>query len=250
MSDDQDVCFCILALAAITFSFMTIASPVFLLYGFFSGEWLIENRTSLSNTTGEDTIIYGLYRKCHNQSCSDYIVDKTTFDLGVTSVVFQFLAILALPWLKPWLPDNKYLRYWNYCFIPFLFMAAIFSLSAYSNFSNVFDSKTPYLSFGSSAVSAALGGSFQIVLACIITYFFWRHNLLCFKRKSRPPVSVEIQSTAETTVNRTENIVVALFAYSSVSVDGEVATTKQKVVAARLEEHQVATGYGRQIERY
>ena len=51
------------------------------------------------------------------------VIDETTFGLEVTSVLFQFLAILALPWLKPVAPHNKYLMYWNYCFVPFLFIA-------------------------------------------------------------------------------------------------------------------------------
>ena len=74
MSDEESFCLCICGLAFIWFMFMTIASPGFLLYGFFSGEWLIENRTSLSNTTGNDINVtyYGLYKKCDNDGCSDY----------------------------------------------------------------------------------------------------------------------------------------------------------------------------------
>ena len=58
------------------------------------------------------------------------------------------------------------------------------------------------------------------------------------------------QSMAATTFGRTENIFVAIFSYESVSVDDDIVTTEQHVVAARIEEQQVATGYGRQIERY
>ena len=55
---------------------------------------------------------------------------------------------------------------------------------------------------------------------------------------------------AATSFGRTENIFVAIFSYESVSLDGEIVTTEQQVVAARIEEQQVSTGYGRQIERY
>ena len=54
---------------------------------------------------------------------------------------------------------------------------------------------------------------------------------------------------AMTSINRTENIFVAIFSYESVSVDGEVVA-EQHVIAARVEEQQVAMGHGRQIARY
>ena len=77
MSDSEGcvaVCFCGLILTVITFIFMTVASPGFLLYGFFSGEWLIEDLsgTLLSTGTGDDKIYYGLYKKCQNERCSSY----------------------------------------------------------------------------------------------------------------------------------------------------------------------------------
>ena len=74
MSDGGDACICVLAVIAIGLIFMTVASPGFLLYGFFSGEWLIENRTVVSkfNITKNATIYYGLYRKCQDGICSSH----------------------------------------------------------------------------------------------------------------------------------------------------------------------------------
>ena len=76
MSDDgEDLCtllLCGLVLTVIAFIFMTVASPGFLLYGFFSAEWLIDNSTSLSTTEGDNKIFYGLYKKCQNGNCSSY----------------------------------------------------------------------------------------------------------------------------------------------------------------------------------
>lgn len=235
---------------------MTVASPGFLLYGFFSGEWLIEDLsgTLLGTGTGDDKIYYGLYRKCQNERCSSYVIDETAFGLEVTSVLFQFLAILALPWLKPCIPDNKYLKYWNYCFIPFLFIAAIFSLSASCHFLNKYDSKTPHLSTGSSQVCAGLGGGFQIVLACIITGFFWHHELLCFQAQSRPSSTVRYnpdQSLATTSFTKTENIFISVFSYQSITtVDGNRVATEQQVVEVEIEHQQQHAGYRRQMERY
>ena len=83
---------CIVGLVSLLFialSFMTIASPGFLLYGFFSGEWLIEELagTPLASTTGDNKIYYGLYRKCHHKQCSSYgklyePVREKTINLG------------------------------------------------------------------------------------------------------------------------------------------------------------------------
>ena len=54
---------------------MTVASPGFLLYGFFSGEWLIEdisNSSIVNQTSGDYNIYYGLYEKCYQGNCSNY----------------------------------------------------------------------------------------------------------------------------------------------------------------------------------
>ena len=86
MSDDGCVaaCLCGLVLTVITFIFMTVTSPGFLLYGFFSGEWLIEDLsgTPFSTSTGDDKNYYGLYRKC--------LPDKTCSSYGKTSLVSKF----------------------------------------------------------------------------------------------------------------------------------------------------------------
>ena len=85
MSEDsscESVLLFITCLLAI-FAFFTITSPGFLLYGFFSTEWLIENATRPTNgsenddygiyrtTTPDpdDKIHHGLYLKCYHGNC-------------------------------------------------------------------------------------------------------------------------------------------------------------------------------------
>lgn len=85
MSKECDCCFISLILGVIGFVVLTIASPILLLYGFFSTEWLIED---LTNRTAESKDLYsksyrttikpsgqirafGLYKKCDQTGCID-----------------------------------------------------------------------------------------------------------------------------------------------------------------------------------
>ena len=114
MCDDDDKCGCgcylILVGAVLTFIFMTVASPGFLLYGFFSTEWLTEDidylptiatdrtwysgdgggdddynddyygryrTTTTTRTDPNNKVHYGLFWKCYQGDCeeeSEYII--------------------------------------------------------------------------------------------------------------------------------------------------------------------------------
>ena len=84
-SDDFDcgVCLwyvCVIKLIGVVIGlvFMTITSPGWLLYGFFTTEWLIKdssNNNGLYSTTTVDLTqreYYGLYMKCYQGNCEDY----------------------------------------------------------------------------------------------------------------------------------------------------------------------------------
>lgn len=241
MSDGDDcgaLCFLILVAAVLSFIFMTVASPGFLLYGFFSNEWLIEDHTNKTgsgtsgayrSTTAANTnrTLYGLYQKCHQGVCTENILDDTTFGLEVVAVIFQFLAILALPWFVCCFRDNKILRYWNYFFLPFLLIAAVLSLSASLLFHDKYSEKQdPSLEVGKSQVCAGLGGGFQIVLTCVIGGFYLKNGLCCFQE---PKVSEE----RETYFAKTEYFFLQVFSYESHSGQVDVVQVREAEVVHR-----------------